>query len=841
MIYVFDIEVFKFNWLVVFKNTSTGEYTVIHDDNAAVKEFMTEDKLLAGFNNKHYDNHILKAILCGADNALVKEINDFIIGGRQGFEHWFIKQNRAWFDSFDIRDDMQQGLSLKAIEGHLGLNVEETSVPFDIDRPLTNAELQEVIKYCKHDVDTAEKLVKLRKNYLKCKQMLGEMKGIPAQKALYMTNAKVTAAYLGARKQEWDDGRVYEYPPNLDKDIIPKEVIEFFDTINDTSIPDEKLFKTSLTINIGNCPCKFAWGGVHGSLLCYNEQSTDSRVIQNRDVSSLYPSLIIEYNYLSRNVESPEFFKQTKDIRIKAKHEGDTETANTLKLPLNIVSGATEQPYNDLYDPRQARSMRITGQMFLTELAVKLITACKTFKMLNLNTDGIMYSVDKNELPIVDRICKEWEQNSRFELETDNLKAVWIKDVNNLLSVDVKGKIKTVGGYLNHGIVDNKGAWNINNNAVIVKKAIIDYFVKGIPIEQTINASTDIFDFQFIAKAGGKYREAYHIVNGEQQPVQKVNRVYASRDHCYGKLYKVKALDDSEAKIESLPEHCIIDNDNHLSIDDVDRQFYIEMAQKRINDFLGIKPEKIKTEKKVRSSKMATATKTEGKGLLQKILILQEEMASHSWEKDGINRHQSYKYVTEKQYKQVFKAALRKAGLIWKMETLSHEFIPAVSDKMHLVLCQFKGQLIDPDTGEREEYLFSGSGADNGDKALYKAVTGGHKFFLAGNFNVAEDNDPENDEEPKPVYTSPEKREEVKENLLDKDGVATKMQITSLKKALKLLREADPSQEEFIAQIAEKTENFTKIKKKACEELILKIGEMTEAAANGGGSEDKSA
>lgn len=240
---------------------------------------------------------------------------------------------------------------------------------------------------------------------------------------------------------------------------------------------------------------------------------------------------------------------------------------------------------------------------------------------------------------------------------------------------------------------------------------------------------------------------------------------------------------------------------------------------------------------------MATATKTEGKGLLQKIQILQEEMASHSWEKDGINRHQSYKYVTEKQYKQVFKAALRKAGLIWKMETLSHEFIPAVSDKMHLVLCQFRGQIIDPDTGEREEYLFSGSGADNGDKALYKAVTGGHKFFLASNFNVAEDNDPENDTDdvPKPVYTSPEKREEVKENLLDKDGVATKMQINSLKKALKLLREADPSQEEFIAQIAEKTENFTNIKKKACEALILKIGEMTEAAANGGGSEDKSA
>ena len=97
-----------------------------------------------------------------------------------------------------------------------------------------------------------------------------------------------------------------------------------------------------------------------------------------------------------------------------------------------------------------------------------------------------------------------------------------------------------------------------------------------------------------IAKAGAKYREAYHLVDGEQVPVQKVNRVYASKDERYGKLFKVKAENDATAKIEMLPEHCIIDNDNRLSIADVDKTFYIEMAKKRVNDFLGIKPEKKK-------------------------------------------------------------------------------------------------------------------------------------------------------------------------------------------------------------------------------------------------------
>lgn len=220
---------------------------------------------------------------------------------------------------------------------------------------------------------------------------------------------------------------------------------------------------------------------------------------------------------------------------------------------------------------------------------------------------------------------------------------------------------------------------------------------------------------------------------------------------------------------------------------------------------------------------------------LQKLKTLQDIMGEFSWEKDGINRHQSYKYVTERQYKANFKKALKQAGLIWKMETVHHEFIPDISDKQHLVLCDFKGQLIDPDTGEREEYLFSGSGADVGDKALYKAVTGGHKFFLASNYNVSEDMEPENDKEEVPATkppATPEKREEIKKDLTDKDGPATRMQINALKKALKHLRETDPNKEDFIAAIAEKTDGFKNIKKKACEELILKIGEMTEAANN---------
>ncbi len=225
------------------------------------------------------------------------------------------------------------------------------------------------------------------------------------------------------------------------------------------------------------------------------------------------------------------------------------------------------------------------------------------------------------------------------------------------------------------------------------------------------------------------------------------------------------------------------------------------------------------------------ANKTEGLTFLQKLQKLQECMGGFAWEKDGINRYQSYKYITEKQYKANFKKALKDAGLIWKVQQLEYQYIPEISDKMHMVICKFKGEIIDPETGEREEYIFFGSGADNGDKALYKAVTGGHKFFLASNFNVAEDNDPESDVEDIPKATppaTPEERDDIKKDLTNPGGKATKMQINSLKKALKMLREKDPEQEPFIAAVAEKTEGFTNITKQACEALILEIGKMIE-------------
>lgn len=631
--FIFDCEVFAHDWLFVFKEVATGRYTIIHNDNDAVLAFMEQEPYLGGFNNKHYDNHILKAVMIGADPETVKQVNDLIILEEiDGWDIPFLREYRVFFHSFDLMDDCQDGISLKGIEAHLGIPIEETEVDFNITRKLTAAELEQTIQYCKYDVDATEILYNLRQNYLKNKATLGRVRGLDERKAMYMTNAKLTSVYLSAVRptKPWTDERDYEYPDKLLREYIPQEVFDFFDRLHDPTIPNIDLFGgydehgkkikgASLEIRLGECIITLAYGGIHGAIPNYVEIATVERSIRNKDVASYYPHLMTiplsegkQYGYCSRNIPSPQVFVQTLEDRVKAKKAGDKDTANALKLVLNttygtMLNGRNGVAYNDLYDPLMGRSVCITGQLLLLELSVHLTRECPTLKIIQLNTDGIMVSFDNSDEAKWQEITQEWQDRTGFELEEDFIQKIVQKDVNNYVEVPVDGgKPKVKGGQLVRGILTNGnidfttmglppwdnmtgGAFNINNNAVVVARAIRDYFVDGTPPEKTIGDCTSILDFQLIAKVGGKYSGVVHMVGNREIPVQKVNRVYATADRNYGTLYKTHAVTGNPAKVAGLPTHCVVDNNNHLPIEVVDRKWYVKQAQKYINDFLGVK------------------------------------------------------------------------------------------------------------------------------------------------------------------------------------------------------------------------------------------------------------
>lgn len=831
----YDCEVFAYDWLVTLKDKDTGIYTCIWNDNEALKMALSDDCIYVGFNSKHYDQYIIKAIAAGLTPQEVKQVNDYIITGGQGWQCPQLADYYFRFNNVDIRDDTQQGLSLKAIEGHLGMSVKESSVPFDIDRPLTPEEKAETEFYCKHDVDTAERLIDIRKDYLKNKINLGRLAGLDEVKAMGMTNAKLTAAMLKATKKPHDDERKYVYPSNLRKEYIPSEVFAFFDRMYDFSIPDSELFKGKFNLNIGECPVTLGYGGIHGAIPNFFWEETEDRGIWNEDVGSYYPHLCTINGYTSRNIPSPQIYEDILERRMKAKAAGDKHTANALKLVCNTTYGCLLNQYNDLYDPLMGRSVCISGQLYLLELAEHCYQEIKGLRIVQLNTDGIMVECDKKDYDTLTAICAEWQSRTGFDLEEDTVVKIAQKDVNNYVEVQPGGKAKAKGGYLVKGIAP-AGAFNINNSCVIVATALKEFFVNGTPAEDTINGCDDIFQFQIIAKAGAKYKETYHVVDGVKEPVQKVNRVYATADERYGKIYKVKSEDDSTAKIEMLPEHCIIDNDNQLSISDVDKSFYIDMARKRVNDFMGVKPEKTK---KTRRKKMATTTKTtKTANVYQRLLMARSKFLDANVEKSGKNMHLSFKYF---ELEDIVPTAIRIFNEVGLISVVN--FTPDVAT-MEIINTENPDESVSfvaPFNQIAPIVSNTGKQATNEMQALGSSITYMRRYLYMIALDICESDSidanlgkGETASAPaaeKKAPATPEQRQEVKENLTAPADNASAIQIKGLKAVLKKLKDADPSKEELIANIAVQTKGFTEISKSDCETLIQKITAMLEGGA----------
>lgn len=827
----YDCEVFAYDWLVTLKDKETGVYTCIWNDNEALKMALSDDCIYVGFNSKHYDQYIIKAIDAGFAPEEIKKVNDYIIAGGQGWQCPLLDGIYFRFNNVDIRDDTQQGLSLKAIEGHLGMPVKESSVPFDIDRPLTPEEKAETEFYCKHDVDTAERLIDIRKDYLKNKINLGRLAGLDEVKAMGMTNAKLTAAMLKATKKQHDDERKYVYPDNLRREYIPPEVFAFFDRMYDETIPDSELFKGKFNLMIGECPVTLGYGGIHGAIPNFFWEETDTRGIWNEDVGSYYPHLCTINGYTSRNIPSPKIYEDILERRMQAKAAGDKHTANALKLVCNTTYGCLLNQYNDLFDPLMGRSVCISGQLYLLELAEHCFQEIEGLRIVQLNTDGIMVECDKKDYDKLTEICKEWQSRTGFDLEEDTVIKIAQKDVNNYVEVQPGGKAKAKGGYLVKGIAP-AGAFNVNNSCVIVATALKEFFVNGTPVEDTINSCDDIFQFQIIAKAGAKYKEAYHVVDGVKEPVQKVNRVYATADERYGKIYKVKSEDDSAAKIEMLPEHCIIDNDNQLSISDVDKSFYIEMAKKRVNDFMGIKPEKIK--KPRRTKKMANTTKTAN--VYQKLIEAREKFLTSEINQSGKNMQLSFKYFELTDIVPTITHIFKDLGLLAVVR-----FTDTVAT-LTIVNTDNPEETIDfPAPFNQIQPIVSNAGKQvtNDMQALGSSITYMRRYLylIAMDICVNDEIEPSidrntnNQSATTSAPATPEQRQEVKQELTAPADNATDLQIKGLKNVLKKLKEADPSKEELIANIAVQTQGFTVISKADCETLIQKITAMLEGGA----------
>lgn len=562
----YDFEVFSYDWLVVIKDTDTRTTHKILNDPDALREIYEKNKnnIWVGYNSRSYDQYILKGILLGMNP---KKINDHIIVKNLGGWQYSRAFNQIQFYNFDIMTDKFKGL--KQLEGFMGNDIRETTVDFNIDRKLSPKEIEETFFYCNHDVEQTMKVFINRKEEFDSQMNLIKTFKLPL-KYINKTKAQLSAIILEADKREHDD--------EFEITIVDTLKVEKYKSIaNWYRNPVNLDYKKKLEIEVADVIHLFGWGGLHGARVKYQDEG----IFINSDVTSFYPSLMIEYGFLSRNVRHAEKFKEIYDIRVELKKEGKKKEQAPYKIVLNSTYGASKDKYNNLFDPLQANNVCINGQLLLLDLIEHVTDKIPGAKLIQSNTDGVMFKLPNEEtIDIYKDVCKEWETRTRMGLEHDLIKKVIQKDVNNYIIVMDNGKIKSKGAYV-------KSLNSLDYDLPIVNKALMEYFISGIPVEETINNCNDLIEFQKVVKVSSKYKCSLY---GDQVLNENILRVFASRSRRDPGVYKLKKDKDTKDKIGGTPERCFIENGDIKGIKvprKLDKQWYIDTAKKRIKDFVG--------------------------------------------------------------------------------------------------------------------------------------------------------------------------------------------------------------------------------------------------------------
>jgi hypothetical protein len=579
----FDFEVFLQDWLVVIIDYDSRKGKVIVNDADMLRKYYTafKDDIWIGYNNRMYDQWIMKGILLGYDPYYINKrlIEDGIKG------HNIVK--KAWnipLINFDVTTGFH---SLKQLEGFMGSRIKESSVPFDIDRKLNEQEIRETIDYCKFDVLQTIEVFENKIEEFDSQLALIETFNLDMNQ-FTKTKAQLSAFIIGAEKQPHrGDEFELRFPDTLK---ISEKYQHIFDWYKN---PENMDYSKKLKTEVAGVEHIFAWGGLHAAIPKYKDEG----LILCCDVASLYPSLMINYGYISRNVKNPDKFKEIRDKRLELKAKKDPRQL-PMKIVINANFGAMKDQYNPLYDPLNSNNTCVGGQLLLLDLIEKIEPYGKIF---NTNTDGIFMKVEnESDIEIIKEVAKEWESRTNLDLEWDVFEKIYQKDVNNYIIIDKNGKYKSKGAYV-------KKLNNLDYDLPIVNKALIDYFTKGIEIEETINNCNTLREFQKVVKVSRLYLRALH---GEVELAERVLRVFASTDVNAKGVFKVKlkikdGIEQEVAdKIPNTPERCFIDNDDvkeKLIPDYLDKNYYIEVARERLNAFLGIPKKKKKVVKKTNS------------------------------------------------------------------------------------------------------------------------------------------------------------------------------------------------------------------------------------------------
>lgn len=614
-VYVYDIEIFPNVFHCCAKDTETGElykFEISERKNQLDKlvGFFVSgtDKMFCGYNNKHYDDVIINYIIdhynkmqflpywkiCGSlfnlSQTLVKDEDET----RDKVKRWRYAKYFYSMDLLTMLFSRKLRVGLKTMQITMRYkNVYEYEGDFENNLPA--CEIDNMISYNINDVNSTEELLNKLKGDVELRLFIEHEHGIDC---LSMDSVKMAETFL---LEEYSNKS--GIPKNVIKemrspmDYIPlKDVIlpfikyknpklqSILEEMKEQVVYSKERKGYEKKFVLSNVVYSIGVGGIHTIHTPKIFLPKDDEFIGHADVTSMYPSLLIKYQWGPRHLGKLfcDIFSNLYKERIEAKRTGQDLKNKFLKIVLNSPTGKMQQEVSWLYDPFNVFKIRINGQLILLMVVDRLLSlGCE---IIQCNTDGVVYRSKKTSANRIQEAIAEVESITQLSFEIDEYEAFYQYAINDYFGV-IKGWSKSH----NPKLIEKKGMFITETKLgkglapVVIPKAVINYFLTGQSVDEFIKNNNDIYDFLMTQAVDRKFK----VEHGDK-PIQRINRFYASTNGAY--LYKVKQNPDGELQYNNMLTKSgvtVLNKlDDRLMVDrKVNYRYYISEAKKIISDF----------------------------------------------------------------------------------------------------------------------------------------------------------------------------------------------------------------------------------------------------------------
>lgn len=647
--WIYDIEVYPNLFMVIFKSGDDYEKFLISGDRndlGPIYQFLTMEELtLIGYNSLNYDdlfmNYIIKHF-----NALCKMNVDDLTSNFYKLSYYIIKERdsdpnykdklkpykyQKFFKTIDLMEVLRVGYNakgLKAVAIHLK-HPKIQDLPLNPELPVPEDQIPMMWEYNENDVIQTELIYQSLTGRLEMREFLSDKYGFDLTTSADSTIGKIImekeyAKLLGnkefTKKKTNRRGQEFKVSDILFDWIEFKtsKMKRYLDSVKDLDLK----FKSNGEIERPNIPkCKFLGntysielGGIHSEDPPRDIIPSENEMLLDKDVTSLYPSTIINNKVVPEHLDPESFIACFDGIvvtrvdakALKKKDKQMAKLADGLKISINTVYGLYSYPFGWLYDPLATYTVTINNQLAIMMLIEILGT--RGINVLSANTDGILIHCEQEDYELVEKICKWWEQKTKYNLEETRYSRFTQKDVNNYIAVGDEVKLKGIFDPNQDDIDFMKGY-----KFPIISKALVAHFRDNVNISTFIRGHRDIYDFcysekvvktwevvkvdaklvpKFTHKTTGKplkkFKYEVEFPNGEEtaEVLQRTTRFYGSNNgHKIGK----RRIGSTSFQDFSMCNNTLMTLfNNYFDVKkfadyDVNYQFYIDMVEDIIN------------------------------------------------------------------------------------------------------------------------------------------------------------------------------------------------------------------------------------------------------------------